>query len=158
MKTEAIRTNSEHQDFINLVKYLDAYLKFIDGEEHAFYNQFNNIDVLKNTVVVYADIETNSGKVKKPVGCGAIKKFDADAVEVKRMFVLPDKRGKGIAKKVLQTLEIWAKELGYKKCVLETGKRQVEAVKFYKKCNYKIIPNYGQYKELENSVCFEKNL
>ena len=150
MKIEIIRTNSENPDFINLVKELDAYLKITDGAEHDFYNQFNNIDVLKNVVVVSVD--------KKAVGCGAIKKFDNTSLEVKRMFVSKDDRGKGVAQKVLQELETWAKELGYKKCVLETGKRQVEAVKFYQKCNYKVIENYGQYKEMENSVCFEKAL
>jgi len=150
MKIDIIRTSSTNKDFINLVKELDAYLKIMDGEEHAFYNQFNNIDVLKNVVVVYVD--------GKPAGCGAIKKFDNFSVEVKRMFVLAEERGKGIAQNVLQELEVWAKELGYKKCVLETGKRQVEAVKFYTKCNYKIISNYGQYKEMENSVCFEKQV
>ena len=150
MKIEIIRTNSENPDFINLVKQLDAYLKIMDGAEHDFYNQFNNIDVLKNVVVVSVD--------KKAVGCGAIKKFDNTSLEVKRMFVSKDDRGKGVAQKVLQELETWAKELGYKKCVLETGKRQLEAVKFYQKCNYKVIENYGQYKEMENSVCFEKTL
>ena len=144
------RTNSEHVDFIKLVKELDAYLKIMDGEEHDFYNQFNNIDVLKNVVVISVD--------KVAVGCGAIKKFDETAVEVKRMFVSLDKRGLGIAQKILTELEVWAKELDFKSCVLETGKRQVEAVGFYKKCNYKIIPNYGQYKEMENSICFQKNV
>lgn len=145
-----IRTNSENQDFINLVQKLDAYLKITDGDEHDFYNQFNNIDVLKNVVLVYLE--------DIPVGCGAIKKMDDFAVEIKRMFVSSDKRGKGIAQKILAELEIWAKELGYKKCVLETGKRQVEAVKFYHKCKYKVIPNYGQYAAMENSICFEKEL
>lgn len=95
---------------------------------------------------------------KKAVGCGAIKRFNATSVEVKRMFVSQDERGKGIAQKVLLELEIWAKELEYEKCVLETGKRQVEAVRFYTKCNYKKIPNYGQYKDIENSICLEKAL
>ena len=92
------------------------------------------------------------------VGCGALKEFDEFSMEVKRMYVLPEKRGLGLAQKILQELEIWAKELGYKKCVLETGKRQIEAVQLYQKCNYKKIPNYGQYKKMENSICFEKNL
>ena len=148
MTIETIRTNSKNIDFINLAKHLDAYLKIMDGDEHDFYNQFNNIDVLNNVVVVFVD--------KKPVGCGAIKEFNETSVEVKRMFVLSEKRGKGIAQKILQELEFWAKELGYKKCVLETGKRQVEAVKFYTKFNYKIIENYGQYKGIDNSICFEK--
>lgn len=145
-----VRTNSENQDFINLVQKLDAYLKITDGDEHEFYNQLNNIDVLKYVVLVYLD--------GIPVGCGAIKKMDKSAAEVKRMFVSSDKRGKGIAKNILAELETWAKELNYKKCVLETGKRQVEAVKFYHKCKYKVIPNYGQYTVMENSICFEKNM
>lgn len=145
-----VRTNSENQDFIYLVKQLDAYLKITDGDEHDFYNQFNNIDVLKNVVLIYLnDIA---------VGCGAIKKMDNSAVEVKRMFVSSDKRGKGIAQIILTELEVWAKELGYKKCILETGKRQVEAVNFYHKCKYKVIPNYGQYAKMENSICFEKEI
>ena len=142
------RTNSENIDFINLVKKLDAYLKTTDGDEHDFYNQFNNIDVLKNVIIFYVD--------EIPVGCGAIKKLDDEAMEVKRMFLSPEYRGKEIAQKILLELEKWAKELGYKKCILETGKRQIEAVKFYHKCNYKVIPNYGQYTEMENSICFEK--
>tara|TARA_R110001606_G_scaffold2886_1_gene12487 strand:- start:48 stop:518 length:471 start_codon:yes stop_codon:yes gene_type:complete len=153
-----VRTNSQNKDFINLVKQLDAYLKITDGDEHAFYNQFNNIDVLKQVVVLYDDTEINSAQVNFPVGCGSIKKFDEISVEVKRMYVSPKNRGTGIAQKILNELEIWAKELGYKKCVLETGKRQLEAIQFYKKCGYKIIPNYGQYTAMENSICFEKKL
>ena len=150
MKLEIKRTNSDNKDFINLVKDLDAYLKITDGDEHEFYNQFNNIDVLKHVVVAYFK--------EVPVGCGAIKKFDATSVEIKRMFVALDKRGSGIAQKILTELENWAKELDFQKTVLETGKRQVEAVKFYQKCDYKIIPNYGQYVKMENSICFEKLL
>jgi GNAT superfamily N-acetyltransferase len=143
-----VRTNSENQDFINLLKDLDAYLKITDEDEHDFYNQYNNIDVIKYVVLVYFDAI--------PVGCAAIKKFDNSSMEIKRMYVSPEKRGSGIAKKLLRELEVWVKELGYKKCVLETGKRQKAAVKFYKKCNYNVIENYGQYKNRENSICFEK--
>jgi GNAT superfamily N-acetyltransferase len=147
---EIKRTNSDNQDFINLVKKLDAYLKITDGDEHDFYNQYNNIDVLKHVVVIYFDTV--------PVGCGAIKKLNDTSMEVKRMFVSLDKRGTGIAQKVLTELEIWTKELRYKKCILETGKRQVEAVRFYHKCNYNVIENYGQYINMENSICFEKTV
>ncbi len=145
-----LRTNSENQDFINLVKKLDAYLKITDGDEHDFYNQFNKINVLKNVIVIYVD--------ETAIGCGAIKKFDEFSMEVKRMYVSPKNRGKGFAQKILKELEVWAKELGYKKCVLETGKRQVEAVNFYHKCDYVVIENYGQYKKMDNSICFEKKV
>ena len=150
MNIKTIRTNSKNKDFINLVKELDVYLKITDEDEHDFYNQFNSIDVLKEVVVTYVS--------EKAVGCGAIKKFDNSTVEVKRMFVSLDNRGTGVAQKILQELETCAKELGYKKCILETGVRHVEAVKFYKKCGYKIIPNYGQYQGMENSICFEKKI
>lgn len=145
-----VRTNSENDDFVYLVKQLDAYLKITDGEEHDFYNQYNNIDVLKHVIVAYID--------NKPVGCGAFKEFNKNSVEIKRMFTNPDARGNGIAGTVLKALEIWAKELQYNTCILETGIRQVEAVSFYKKSKYKIITNYGQYATMENSLCFEKEL
>jgi GNAT superfamily N-acetyltransferase len=145
-----VRTNSKNQDFIKLITALDAYLKVTDGDEHDFYNQFNNIDILKEVVVTYVNC--------KAVGCAAIKKFNNNTVEVKRMFVLKENRGSGVAQKLLGALEDWAKELGYSKCVLETGIRQVEAVTFYKKSKYKVIPNYGQYIGMENSVCFEKEI
>ncbi|QEC68164.1 GNAT family N-acetyltransferase [Panacibacter ginsenosidivorans] len=145
-----LRTDSVNTDFITLVKELDTYLAIIDGEEHAFYNQFNKITSLKHAIVAYEN--------GVPVGCGAIKEFAPDTVEVKRMYVLPEQRGKGIASKVLAELERWAKELNYSKCVLETGKKQPEAISLYNKSGYVNIPNYGQYLNVENSICFEKKL
>ena len=74
------------------------------------------------------------------------------------MYVPPANRGKGIASHVLSALETWAGELNYKKCILETGEKQPEAIRLYKKNNYRIIPNYGQYEGVSNSICFEKTL
>ncbi len=145
-----VRTNSQDQDFISLVKYLDADLAEKDGEEHSFYSQFNKIDLLKYVVVAYDG--------KQPLGCGAIKVYDPSTMEVKRMYVSPESRGKGIATFLLTELEIWAGELGLTKCILETGKRQPDAIALYKKNGYKLIGNYGQYIGMENSVCFEKLL
>ncbi|MDU8887283.1 GNAT family N-acetyltransferase [Yeosuana sp. MJ-SS3] len=144
------RTNSEHPDFINLVKLLDAYLCIVDGEDHAFYSQYNKIDLLNHVVVAYSN--------DLPVGCGSFKQFNKETVEIKRMYVVPDFREKGVAKKILTELELWAKELNTKKCVLETGKRQVEAVSFYKKNKYSLIPNFGPYIDVDNSLCFVKEL
>ena len=145
-----LRTTSENPDFQKLVKQLDAYLAIMDGEEHAFYHQYNKIDMLKNCVVIFDNDEA--------VACGAIKELDTKSMEVKRMFTLPEKRGKGLASAILKELESWAKELGYKKTILETGKRQTEAVTLYNKCGYQVIPNYGQYIGIDNSICFEKEL
>ena len=145
-----LRTNSENQDFKNLVKLLDADLAKRDGDEHAFYHQFNSIDAIKHTIVLYEN--------DNPISCGAIKEIEPKVMEVKRMFTLPEFRAKGFATEILKELETWALDLGYEKCILETGKRQPEAIKFYTKNGYKGIPNYGQYKGVENSVCFEKRL
>lgn len=149
-RIHCIRTNSENSDFQKLVELLDQYLAIQDGSEHAFYDQFNKINTIKYAIVVYEN--------EVAVGCGAIKNFSEKTVEVKRMFVLPGRRGKGIASLLLKELESWAKQLGYERCVLETGKRQPEAIALYQKNGYRIISNYGQYIGMENSLCFQKNL
>lgn len=145
-----VRTDSSNEDFISLVKLLDADLAIRDGNEHVFYHQFNAIDALRFVIVGY-----DNGTA---VTCGAIKEIYSDATEVKRMYTRPEHRGKGYAAILLEALEQWTAELGYKKCVLETGKKQPEAIALYTKCGYNIVPNYGQYAGVENSVCFEKQL
>ncbi|MFT3911671.1 MAG: GNAT family N-acetyltransferase [Ferruginibacter sp.] len=145
-----IRTDSSDKNFQELVVQLDKDLAIRDGDEHAFYHQFNKITNLNQVIVAYENDEA--------VGCGAIKAFTGDAMEVKRMFVPVAKRGSGIASLILSALEKWAKELGNKKCVLETGKKQPEAIALYQKNGYKQIPNYGQYEGKDNSLCFEKAL
>ena len=134
-----------------LVKQLDADLAIRDGDDHAFYDQFNKLDAIKHTVVAY-------NEANRAVGCGAIKQFETGTMEVKRMFVPLEERGKGIAGEILRELEIWAKELGNDKCILETGIKQPEAISLYKKSGYRFIDNYGQYAGVENSVCFAKLL
>lgn len=144
------RTNSDDLDFINLVALLDKDLAIRDREDHGFYNQFNKIDKIKHAVVFYEnDI---------PVGCGAFREKESDSVEIKRMYVHPDHRKKGIASQVLAELERWAAEIKYPYTVLETGKKQPEAIALYQKSGYSIIPNYPPYENVENSVCMKKTL
>ena len=145
-----IKTDNTNSDFKNLVKELDAYLKITDGDDHDFYNQYNGLEKIKFVVVMYLD--------KEPIGCGAFREFDSETIEIKRMFVKPTQRGTGAASKILKELEMEAKKAGYQRCILETGDRQVEAVKFYHKVGYQRIPNYGQYAEVTGSNCFEKHL
>jgi putative acetyltransferase len=144
------RTTSDNPDFRRLVQLLDQDLLVRDGAEQGFYGQFNKLDNIKHAVVAYEGT--------KPVACGAIKEFSPELLEVKRMFVHPTHRGQGIAQAVLTELEHWAKEMHYTGCVLETGKRQPEAIGLYQKCGYAPIPNYGQYIGVENSVCMQKQL
>ena len=97
------RTDSENLDFIELVRFLDADLAERDGDEHSFYDQFNKIDKIKYAIVAYEN--------EQPAGCGAIKEFAPHIMEVKRMYTLPNSRGRGIASGVLVELEIWATEI-----------------------------------------------
>ena len=144
------RATSADADFQSLVKLLDADLAIRDGAEHSFYAQYNGIAHLQNVVVYYV--------ANIPVGCGAFKPYDETRVEIKRMYVLPEYRGKRIAQIVLEELEKWATELNYNACLLETGKKQPEAIRLYEKSGYALMPNYGQYENVENSVCMRKTI
>jgi len=148
--TELIRTDARNTDFLDLVSLLDADLAERDGEEHGFYSQFNKVDDSYRVVLLFEN--------EVPVACGGMKELFSGTAEIKRMYVLPDFRGRGLARLVLEELESWAAQLGFEKCLLETGKKQPEAIGLYVKCGYSIIPNYGQYRGVENSVCFEKIL
>ena len=145
-----IRTDSENKDFIDLVELLDAELAELDGDEHVFYAQLNKTDKIKQVVVAYEN--------DKPISCGAIREYSPTITEVKRMYTVPEGRGKGIATKVLIELEKWAAELSYQKCILETGWRQPDAIRLYEKNGYNRISNYGKYAGMENSICFEKEI
>ena len=147
---ELKRTTSENPDFIILNKLLDKELTIRDGDEHDFFDQYNKIDTIKHIVLAY-----NNGEA---IGCGAIKAFDEEAAEIKRMFVLQSGRGKKVATTILSELESWARELDYKKCILETGVTFKDAIGLYNRAGYKIIPNYGQYANIKSSVCFYKSL
>lgn len=149
MEINLLRTDSDNADFRELVELLDADLRIRDGAEHSFYAQFNKIDKIREAVVAFEN--------ERAVGCGAFKEYEPEIAEIKRMFVRPECRGRGVAGKILAELENWAKELNFSECVLETGWKQPEAVRLYQKSGYEIIPNYGQYEGIENSVCMRKS-
>ena len=111
---------------------------------------YNKTDSIKHVVVAY------DGDIA--VGCGAFKVYQGDTAEIKRMFVLPEYRGYGIGLKILNEIELWATESDFTAYVLETGKKQPEAIRLYQKAGYVIIKSYGQYKNVENSVCMRKSL
>jgi len=147
---EFLRTTSSNSDFRFLVTALDKDLYLRNGEGQLIYRQYNQVDHIKHVVLIYMD--------GNPVGCGCFKKFDNETVEIKRMFVLPEMRGKQLAAKLLQELEKWAIEEGYTKAVLETGLRQVEAIRLYTVAGYILTENYGQYIGMEDSICYRKDL
>ena len=150
MEIKLIRTDSDDANFRELVKLLDADLAIRDGAEHLFYAQFNKIDKIRHVVVAFEN--------GIAVGCGAFRAYESNVAEIKRMFVRKKNRGRGIAGEILTELETWAKDLGFLQYILETGKKQPAAIKLYQKSGYEIIPSYGQYLNVENSVCLEKIL
>ena len=143
-----VRTDFANADFLRLVEQLDDYLRITDGDDHAFYAAFNTVDALRHVVVFY-DGAT-------PAGCAAMKPLAPDTMEIKRMFVAPAYRGRGIAAVILAELERWAHESGFTRFVLETGIRQTAAIRLYEKSGFATIPNYGQYIGIAQSLCFGK--
>ena len=144
------RCNSENEDFINLTKSLDKDLRSRNGDSQNFYDKYN--------VLPYIDTVLIMKKDGIPIACGCFKQYDDNSIEIKRMFVKIEERGNGYSKRILNNLEKWAIELGFKRAVIETGKNQLEALGLYKKCYYEIISNYGPYIGKENSICLEKYL
>ncbi len=142
------RTNSDDLNFQGLVTLLDMDLKIRDGEDYLFYAQLNKIDAIKNAVVIFIE--------NKSVACGGFKKHNSHSVEIKRIFVREEFRRNGIAMMVLKELELWAQELNFTECILETGINQPEAIRLYQKIGYFKIPNYDQYAGVATSICMKK--
>lgn len=144
------RTDSKNTYFISLVKKLDSHLLIVNGKANSFFKEFNTIEDLQYVIVAYFN--------EIPIGCGALKVYNSEVLEVKRMYVLSEYRGNKIAENLLLNLEEWAIELNYKYCMLETGIQMKAAVLLYQKMGYSEISKYGQYVNVENSICFKKEL
>jgi len=100
-------------------------------------------------------IASSSGR---PVGCGAVRRLEAETGEIKRMYVSPDARGRGVGRAVLTALEAEARALGITRLVLETGRRQIEAVALYERAGFSQIPAFGEYVNSPLSLCMAKDL
>lgn len=150
MVLNVIKTDSKNIDFIKLIKLLDEDLNERYGELQKQYDKHNKLEFIKDVIIIYKD--------NVPAACGALKEYDADTIELKRIFVTKDNRRQGLSKLIVSRLEELGSSNGYKYVVLETGIKQIEAINLYKNTGYTIIENYGQYAENSNSVCMKKNL
>lgn len=147
---ELRRCKSDDPEFRSLVAELDAVLRILDGDDHEFFNAQNHPATITHAIVASFD--------GRPAGCGGFRPMDEHAVEIKRMYVEPEVRGKGVGRAVLAGLEAWAAECDYSCSRLETSKRLEPAVRLYHASGYSVIPNFGPYVDVQESVCLEKRL
>lgn len=94
----------------------------------------------------------------RAVGCGALRILDGATAEVKRMYVEPESRGRGLGRAVLDRLEAFAQARGIKRLVLETGVHQTAAIRLYTAAGFTEVACWGEYASAATSVCYEKRL
>ena len=147
-----IYTDGSNYDFVELCHCLDEFLnKLVGGEENrAEYIPYNQLNDIHDVIIAY--------DAAISVGCASFKRYDDECAEVKRVFVKEEYRGKGISRKLMELLESAAREQGYRYLVLESGEPLVAAMALYRKIGYEMIPNYGQYKDMLDSICMKKKL
>lgn len=145
-------TNGCNQDFITLCHALDDFLNDLVGGEknRSQYIPYNSLDDIHDVIIIYDE--------KVPVGCASFKHYENTIAEVKRVFIQSEYRGRGISKIMMELLEQKAKDKGYHKLILESGEPLASAMILYRKIGYHVIPNFGQYKDMPDSICMEKNL
>ena len=148
--TNLLRTNGSHADFSWLVTQLNKELWVRYPVLYSAYAPLDKVPENVNVVIAYAG--------EQSIGCGCFKTLDNNTIEIKRMYVEPAFRNRGIAASILSDLETWAKELGFSATLLETGTLQPEAIHLYKKQGYAIIENYGPYAGMDTSLCMGKKL
>lgn len=147
-----IRTDGMNKDFIENCVLLDMDLDRRVGKKikRDKYKKFNLLDEIRHAIVVYEG--------DMPVGGGAIRRYDDETAELKRVFVHTEYQGHGIGSRLVSLLIEWAAELGYKRMILETGELLAESCAVYKKLGFKVIPNYGPYVNMPESLCMGKDL
>ena len=145
-------TDGENSDFAMLCSRLDSALDEIVGVkfQRSQYEQYNQRDSIHDVIVAYRKGE--------PIACGAFKMYDEDHAELKRIYVELSHQNMGLGAELVRRLEAKAKIKGYRWCILESGKPLEAACYMYRKAGYKIIPNYGQYEDLSDSICMERKI
>ncbi len=147
---ELIFTEGSDPRFAAMCRELDAYLNDLVGGEtqRKHYVQFNTPEAVTDVCLLL-----DGGRV---VACGGFKPYDGCTAEIKRVYTRPEYRGQGCARRVMAALEERALDKGYARLILETGRMMTPAIRFYTGIGFQITANYGQYRDLPQSVCFEK--
>lgn len=140
----------DNQDFTRLSIELDSFLnQAIGGESiREKYKKFNNLNTMDYVVVAYDG--------KTPIGCGALRKYSPEEIEVKRVFLREEYRENNVGGMLLERLISKSKELGFQRMILETGDFLEASVRLYSRYGFERIANYGEYAEMEESVCMAR--
>lgn len=144
------RTTTRDPEFRALIAELDAELRVLYGDLQAAFDPHNVLPELA-TAIVARDGD-------RAVGCGCFRSHAEATVEIKRMFVAPAARGRGVARAVLAALEAWASELGYRAAVLELADRQPGALALYERSGYHRTAKFPPYTDMAPSICMRKDL
>ncbi|HEX3039515.1 MAG TPA: GNAT family N-acetyltransferase [Caproiciproducens sp.] len=149
---EFLFTNGTNRDFVFLCGRLDEFLnETVGGEkQRKQYIQYNTLEHIHDVVLAYED--------SVPMGCAAFKEYGPGVAEVKRVFLREEYRGTGTARQMISLVEQRAKEKGYVRLILETGVPLAAAVKLYQRMGYQRIENYGQYRDMKDSICMAKDI
>lgn len=141
------QVDNENKDFMFLCGELDEYLnEAIGGEsKREKYKKFNHLDTMDYVVVAYHN--------ETAVGCGALRKYSEEEIEVKRVFVREEYRGKNIGRRILENLILQAGKRGFRRMLLETGEFLQASVRLYSRYGFAKIENYGAYKNMKESLC-----
>lgn len=147
-----VKTNGKNKDFVCMCTKLDQNLDDLVGgnKQRSQYEQYNTLEKIQDVIVIYKDCV--------PVGAGAYRFYDDETVEIKRIYVDKPYRGIGLSKELVLRLEADARIKGFRYGILETGKVLETAIHLYQRIGYKVIPNYGPYIEMPDSVCMQKKL
>ncbi len=149
---EFVTTDGENSDFAMLCVKLDEALDELVGNsfDRTKYTPFNGKESIHTVIVAY--------KAGRAVACGGYKMFDEEHAELKRIYIDPACRGMGLGAELVRRLEAKARIDGYRWCVLETGEPLAAACHLYQKMGYKVIPNYGPYVDMEDSICMQRKI
>lgn len=139
--------NDLNGDFFTLCNELDDFLNIAIGGEskREKYKKFNHLDTMDDVIIAYAG--------DNAIGCAALRKYSEEDVEVKRVFVRETYRRQNVGGMLLEKLISRAKSQGYQRMILETGEFLASSVRLYQRYGFERIPNYGQYENMEESLC-----
>ena len=147
-----IYTDGTDPDFVSLCRELDRHLDMQAGgvENRIEYVPLCTLEGLDDALVAYENGRT--------AGCAAFKEYAPQVAEIRRVFVVPEKRRGGVAWRLLKAVEDKARNLGFHTLILETGRSFAPAVSLYRRLGYEEIPNFWPFEQMTSSICLKKRL